>query len=159
MMKAPVLFLILVLVSAEAFACDSCQGNCVVPCPAVCICPGALFQQMFSGVVSPFCLPFGVNDCNECNPDSDVECGFSPCFGTWAFLCDQCGGGDKRFTCVRCGQPGARIQAMICPQCFSIRRYCVKCGKPGARIPACICDQCGYGEKKNECVKCGKIFR
>ncbi|MBQ2619860.1 MAG: hypothetical protein IJF84_00815 [Thermoguttaceae bacterium] len=122
MMKAPVLFLIFALASAEAFACESAP----------------IFDD------SLFTVQLG---------------DFSPCFGTWALLCDKCGGGENRFCCVRCGQSGARIQAMLCPQCSSIRRYCVKCGKPGARIPARLCDQCGYGEKKKECVKCGKIFR
>ena len=156
-MKAALLFLvsILVLASAEAFACESCQHCCSVPRPLVCARPGALIRQLFSSAV----FPFAVDDCDDCGVESDFYCDFAPCFGTWAMLCDQCGGGDKRFTCVRCGQPGARIQAMLCPQCSSIRRYCIKCGKPGARIPARICDQCGYGEKKKECVKCGKIFR
>ena len=158
-MKAPVLFLVLALASAELFACESCQCSGPAPCPVACICPGAFIQQLFSSVVRPCVPPCWTNDCNDCCVDYVFVCGFTPCFGTWAFLCDQCGGGEKRFACVRCGQPGARIQAMICPQCSSIRRYCIKCGKPGARIPACICDQCGYGEKKNECVKCGKIFR
>ena len=154
-MKAPVLFLILALVSVEAFACDSCQCNCSTPRPVFCARPGAFIRQLFSSVV----FPFAYDDCCECGSETESYCEFSPCFGTWAFLCDQCGGGDKRFTCVRCGQPGARIQALLCPQCSSIRRCCVKCGKPGARILARLCDQCGYGEKKKECVKCGKIFR
>lgn len=154
-MKAPVLFLILALASTESFACDSCQCNCSALRPAVCIRPGALIRQLFSSSV----FPFNVDECNDCSDAPEYYCEFSPCFGTWAFLCDQCGGGDKRFTCVRCGQSGARIQGLLCPQCSSIRRYCIKCGKPGARIPARICDQCGYGEKKKECVKCGKIFR
>ena len=154
MMKAPVLFLVLALTSAELFACESCQCSCSVSRPVVFVRPGAFFQQLFSGVV----CPFAIDDCNHCNVESDY-CGFTPCFGTWALLCDQCGAGEKRFCCVRCGQPGARIQAMLCPQCSSVRRCCVKCGKPGARILARICDQCGYGEKKKECVKCGKIFR
>ncbi|MBQ3350820.1 MAG: hypothetical protein IJG38_10505 [Thermoguttaceae bacterium] len=155
MMKAFVLFLLLVLSLSEAFACDSCQRCCSEPRPVVCLRPGALIHQLFSGGICPFAF----EDCSECCDETDSYCEFSPCFGTWAFLCDQCGGGEKRFTCVRCGQLGARIQALLCPQCSSIRRCCVKCGKPGARIPARLCDQCGYGEKKKECVKCGKIFR
>lgn len=158
MTKAPVLFFVLILAAADLFACDSCQCNCSSQCPAVFFRPGALIQQMFSGC-DRSCEDDNMDDCNDCLDESENVCLLSPCFGSWAFLCDQCGGGEKRFICVRCGQSGARTQALLCPQCSSIRRYCIKCGKPGARIPARLCDQCGYGEKKNECVKCGKIYR
>ncbi len=148
-MKAPVLFLVLALASAEAFACDSCQ--CVDSSPLA-----ACDETEFPAIGD---FPFVFSDCDGINAETGFYCGLTPCFGTWAFLCEHCGGGDKRFVCVRCGQSGARIQALLCPQCSSIRRYCIKCGRPGVRIPARLCDQCGYGEKKNECVKCGKIYR
>lgn len=55
--------------------------------------------------------------------------------------------------------PTADVWAMLCPQCASgeKRNECVKCGRPGARIQAMLCSQCAAGDKGTRCVKCGKI--
>ena len=53
---------------------------------------------------------------------------------------------------------GASAAAMLCDQCgFGDKKtHCFKCGKPFAKVMAMLCDQCGFGDKKKNCVKCGK---
>lgn len=51
-------------------------------------------------------------------------------------------------------------RAMLCNSCaFGNKKdNCAKCGKwmASSRTPAYLCSSCGFGNKKNDCVKCGK---
>ncbi len=79
-----------------------------------------------------------------------------------AFLCNNCGFGNKKNDCVKCGKwiGGGGSPAHLCNSCGfgSKKNDCVKCGKwtGSARIPAQLCNSCSFGNKKNNCVKCGK---
>ncbi len=52
------------------------------------------------------------------------------------------------------------VRAMYCNSCgFGNKKNdCVKCGKwvGSSSFPAYLCNSCGFGNKKNDCVKCGK---
>lgn len=52
------------------------------------------------------------------------------------------------------------VRAMLCNDCgFGNRKEnCVKCGKwmGSTKIPAYLCSSCGFGNRKDECVKCGR---
>jgi len=54
----------------------------------------------------------------------------------------------------------ATVMAQLCGQCgFGNKKdTCVKCGKTtfGRGVMAQLCGQCGFGNKKDSCVKCGK---
>ena len=52
------------------------------------------------------------------------------------------------------------FRAQLCNNCgFGNKKdNCVKCGKWVANngIPAQLCNDCGFGNKKDNCAKCGK---
>ncbi|MEK6646708.1 MAG: hypothetical protein AABY84_08550 [Candidatus Firestonebacteria bacterium] len=52
------------------------------------------------------------------------------------------------------------MDALLCNSCgFGNKaEECVKCGQPFASITAKLCDNCGFGNKANECVKCSQPF-
>ena len=79
-----------------------------------------------------------------------------------ARLCSNCGFGNKRDNCVRCGKwvGSSGIPAQICKNCGfgSKKDYCAKCGKwmGSTSYPAQLCGTCGFGNKRYECVQCGR---
>ncbi len=48
--------------------------------------------------------------------------------------------------------------AVLCNSCGFGNKAddCVKCGKNNAKIMAQLCNSCGFGSKDDKCVKCGK---
>ncbi len=79
-----------------------------------------------------------------------------------AVLCNDCGFGNKKDNCCKCGKwmAGRKIPARLCSDCgFGNKKdNCCKCGKwtGSTKIPAYICNDCGFGNKKDYCCKCGK---
>ena len=79
-----------------------------------------------------------------------------------AQLCNDCGFGNKKENCVKCGKWVASngVPAVLCNDCgFGNKKdNCVKCGKWVANngVPAQLCNDCGFGNKKDNCCKCGK---
>lgn len=63
-------------------------------------------------------------------------------------------------TLAPCEPAAPTYRAMYCNSCgFGNKKNdCVLCGKwvGGSGIPAYLCSSCGFGNKKNDCVKCGK---
>ncbi len=79
-----------------------------------------------------------------------------------AQLCNNCGFGNKKDNCCKCGKWVANngVPARLCNDCgFGNKKdNCVKCGKWVANngVPAQLCNDCGFGNKKENCAKCGK---
>jgi len=79
-----------------------------------------------------------------------------------AQLCNNCGFGNKKDNCCKCGKWVAcnGVPARLCNDCgFGNKKdNCVKCGKWVANngVPAQLCNDCGFGNKKENCAKCGK---
>ena len=79
-----------------------------------------------------------------------------------AMLCINCGFGNKKDNCVKCGRWIANngVPARLCVNCgFGNKKdNCVKCGKwiGTSGVPAMLCNNCAFGNKKNDCVLCGR---
>ncbi|HXB42222.1 MAG TPA: hypothetical protein VNZ49_16905 [Bacteroidia bacterium] len=84
------------------------------------------------------------------------------CAGVKAQLCGDCGFGNKKDNCAKCGKwvASSGVQAMLCSDCgFGNKKdNCVKCGKwvASSGVKAQLCSDCGFGNKKDNCVKCNK---
>ncbi|MDO4576321.1 MAG: hypothetical protein Q4D98_14030 [Planctomycetia bacterium] len=72
---------------------------------------------------------------------------------------DACDDGTNAAAAV-CSEQTGFYRAMLCSNCgFGNRKEnCVKCGKwvGNNACPARLCSNCGFGSKKNDCVLCGK---
>ena len=79
-----------------------------------------------------------------------------------ARLCGDCGFGNKKDNCARCGKwmASTRIPARLCGEhgFGSKKDNCAVCGKwvGSNNQRAFICGDCGFGNKKENCVICGK---
>jgi hypothetical protein len=93
-------------------------------------------------------------------PHSSKDVAVVQCFK--AQLCNDCGFGNKKENCVKCGKWVANngVPARLCSDCGfgSKENNCVKCGKWVANngVPAKLCNDCGFGNKKENCCKCSK---
>ena len=48
-------------------------------------------------------------------------------------------------------------EAKLCSSCGFGNKAdeCVKCGQPFVAVQAKLCGSCGFGNKADECIKCG----
>jgi hypothetical protein len=67
------------------------------------------------------------------NPKAKAETSIVPCTKFKAQLCNNCGFGNKKDNCWKCG------------------KWVANNG-----VPAVLCNDCGFGNKKDNCAKCNK---
>lgn len=79
-----------------------------------------------------------------------------------ALLCNNCGFGNKKNNCVRCGKwvGSTRHPARLCSNhgFGNKKNNCVRCGRwvGSSHQLAYLCGSCGFGNKKSNCAVCGK---